>query len=363
MNLRDEGRWSIPIARLSGVQIRVHVFFWLFALWTGYIAWRAQQSPGNQGDILIVAGFSLGILALSVLAQELGRWKLLRAFGGDCQQLVLGPFGGMSKMTCIEQPREEMLVHLAAPAISAAVIVVTATILIGTGHWNTQLLHLLQPANVAEGAIWIVAAKLVLWINTLLMVLSLIPAFPFHGGQALRAAILWRAPHLGRREASRWVIGLARLIACLMVVGAVFVLRDDPGLQTWSALVLLAVLVFLGAEHEQTTAVELSHEQPAAAVFDSRVAPAAEPRRLRSFATAEDAHDLSELDAQMLLPSRSEQQSTSDAGELDGEEDELQVDEILTRVHQHGLGSLTQQDREVLDRASRRYRQRLSAGT
>jgi len=356
MYLREDGRWSIPIARLFGVQIRVHLFFWLFALWTIYIAWQARQAPGNQGDLLTIASLSLGILVTSVFVQELARWGLLRIFGGHCQRLVLGPYGGMSKLEDVEHPRQEMLIHLAAPACSAVVASLAAVVLISSGKWNINQLHPLQPAAIAEGSIWLVAAKLCLWINGLLMLMNLIPAFPFHGGQALRAAILWRKPHLGRREASRWVIRLARLIACLMVVAAVFLLREDPGLQTWTALVLLSVLVFLGAAHEQSTVLESSNEQPAA-IPEADTEPSIPSRRLHSFKTVDPSHEITEE-----FPSSpfAEHNLLSQPDETD-EDDELQVDEILTRVHQNGLNSLTEHDRRILERASQRYRERLSA--
>jgi hypothetical protein len=263
----------------------------------------------------------------------------------------------MSKLEGVDRPCQEMLIHLAAPASSALLAALAATVLISFGSWDAQLLHPLQPAAVAEGGTWLSAAKLCLWINGLLLLMNLIPAFPFHGGQALRAAILWRAPHLGRREASRWVIRLARLIACLMVVAAVFLLREDPQLQTWSALLLLSVLVFLGAEHEQSAAVDLSREQPAVTVFESSEEPSVAPRRLRSFTTVDQSHEMNEETS--VSPFAHSELLTACAGP--SEEDELQVDEILTRVHQNGLNSLTEEDRQVLQRASQRYRERLSA--
>jgi Zn-dependent protease len=312
---------------------------------------------GNQGDVLFIASLSLGILVLSVLAQEIARWSLLRSFGGHCQRLVLGPYGGMSRLEDVDQPRQEMLVHLAAPASSAALAALAAIVLIGLGKWDSQVLHPLQPVAVAEGGNWPAAIKLCLWINALLTLMNLIPAFPFQGGQALRAAILWRAPHLGRREASRWVIRLARLIACLMVVAAVFLLREDPGLQTWSALLLLSVLVFLGAEHEQSATVESSPALPEVTTFESEAEPSIQSHRLRSFVSTDPSPEISDDEESSLSLGHSE--TLVHAAEPG--EDELQVDEILTRVHQHGLSSLTDEDRRILQRASQRYRERLSA--
>jgi len=41
-------------------------------------------------------------------------------------------------------------------------------------------------------------------------------------------------------------------------------------------------------------------------------------------------------------------------------EEELRVDDILIRLHQHGLDSLSESDRALLRRMSARYRQRNS---
>ncbi len=357
--MREESRWTLTIAQPAGVAVRVHLFFWLFAAWTLYIAWLGERSPGDKGNLVGLSTGCLAVLALSVLWHELGHWWATRVWGGAMGSLVIGPFGGLSVLEPPARPRQEMLVLLAGPVANGVCAGIAALVLYAWGQWNVGMLHPMLPEMIVEGSAPLVALKLVLWVNWLLLLLNLMPGFPFDGGRALRAAILWRKPHLGRREAALIVTRFARLVACLMILAAVLAWRQDDGSGgAWLALAVLAVFVFFGAEQENVRSEARPEATPAlprsipAVTLDQNHQPAhqdisrAMPTLKESFESPFDlGPDLEEHAAEALARARQR------------EDDEL-VDEVLTRVFERGINALSVAEREVLNRASERYRRR-----
>ena len=101
-----------------------------------------------------------------------------------------------------DEPEVHLFVALAGPVVHLTLAVLAAIALAIAG--NSELLGLLESAGERRKILWSraacgwSAAKLTLWLNWILMLLNLLPAYPFDGGPALRA-MLW--PALGRRTA------------------------------------------------------------------------------------------------------------------------------------------------------------------
>ncbi len=220
---RSHGSWSVPIGRVFGVEIRVHVTFLLvvalFAL--------GSSAPGGPGALAGV-GWLLGIFAC-VLVHELAHSLVARRRGATVTAIVLLPIGGVSQLSNLpERPADEFAVAIVGPLASFAIAA-------GSGAVAWVLGQRLWPVDLADGP---VVARLA-WLNLILGAFNLLPAFPLDGGRVLRALLERRAdlPTATRRAA---LVG--KILAAAMV---------GVGLLVNWWLAIIGVFVFMGAAAEE----------------------------------------------------------------------------------------------------------------
>jgi stage IV sporulation protein FB len=351
--MRDQTNWSLSLGVWGKLHVRLHIFFLLFAVVTLYLSCFDGVSPGVQG-VDWLAGVSLLILLVSVLIHEFGHAFAARRLGGSIAETTLVPWGGIATIHPPRSARGEALVHLAGPAANAlACILLTPLVFLIDEISPLALLHPLQPTNVAEGSILAATVKLSFWINWLLVIINLVPAYPFDGGRALRAGLSSR---IGRHQAAIVVVAMSQLSAIALFVAAWFV-RDWDGVgvvPVWFAFVLLGIFLLFSSKQEfpQRRGKSSAREDlPFGYDFsegytslERAVANDDKPRQEKS----RIIHWL-EQRRQARMDRELEQEA----------EEERRVDEILARLHEVGMDSISEEDRILLDRVSARYRNRL----
>ena len=354
--MSDHASWSLYLGRWHGIHVRLHMFFLLFSAVALFLVWRAQPPNASVGWSGIAVG-SLGLLLLSVLLHEISHTVVAMRQGGYVDEIVLGPLGGLADCEGLVEPRAELAACLAGPAANLAICCLCFPILyvLEVSPWG--LLSPLAPNDlIDESGGGVMGVKLVFWINWVLVVVNLWPAFPFDGGRALRAGLLVRWPQIGRRGASLIVASLAKVTAWSICLAAVIVAfpDDENLLPTRFALVLLAIFLFFSAKHEEQLAIgELEAEAEAEAEAIGRALA-------RTFApAAADPHEAAPVGPGPFtrwLAQRRERKLQQERERA--ADDERRVDEILTRLHEQGIASLSAEDRALLERVSVRYRNR-----
>jgi hypothetical protein len=216
------------------------------------------------------------------------------------------------------------------------------------------LLNPLAPEQLDGPTKVMTLVKLTFWMNWTLLLLNLLPVFPFDGGAAFRAVLLVKWPQLGRRGASWLVASLAKVaVAVGAVLAFAMPLDDGYGLVPLPfALILLCIFLYFSAQHEErrSAAEEPDEEEPCS---PSRLTP-----NLASLERAIEQSDDRSGPLQRWKERRRELRIRRQRA-LEAEEERC-VDEILQRLHAHGMQALSPEDRALLDRVSARYRSRLS---
>jgi Zn-dependent protease len=228
--------WSLPIAKVKGIEIRVHFTFALVLIWAAW-DWGVQQGLGLAGALYGIALISL--LFLCVTLHELGHSLVARHYGVVVHDITLLPIGGLARLEGeLARPAQEFWMALAGPAVNVALATVLGAVALPLLGWR---------ALGGLGLLWgrlngLGAERLLvdlLSANVGLALFNLLPAFPMDGGRVLRALLALRMGELdATRLATRVGQGLAVILGLLGLLGG--------GLN----LLLIAVFIFTGAEQE-----------------------------------------------------------------------------------------------------------------
>jgi Zn-dependent protease len=167
---------SIRVARVLGVDVRIHITFVMF------LAWIALAHLTRGGIMAAVQGliFTLALFTC-VLLHEFGHILAAKHFGILTSDVTLFPIGGVARLQRIpEKPSQELVVALAGPMVN--VIIAAFLILLVGSHAQFEDL---AEIDLPSGALF---AKLVS-VNISLVLFNLIPAFPMDGGRVLRSVM------------------------------------------------------------------------------------------------------------------------------------------------------------------------------
>lgn len=234
-------RSTIQLARIFGIRVGVSaswflVLFFLIFILSGYFH---QVIGGSHSTAYVVAvAGALGYFA-SLILHELGHALVSRRLGIPILGIDLWFFGGMAQSAREPQtPGEEFKVAVAGPAVTLLLVLVfsAAIVLIANGEHFSAAVLTREGATISPG---LALLGWLLFINTLLLVFNLIPAFPLDGGRIARAAI-WRRTgdrHRGTRLTGR--AGQALALA-LVALGLTTLIRGDS--EGLIAIILGAIL-------------------------------------------------------------------------------------------------------------------------
>jgi Zn-dependent protease len=221
-------RSSIRVARIGGIDIRMH---WTFLILVVLVVWVNMSSGASTvgvGLLWITAVFA------SVLVHEYAHCIVARRRGAVVEDILLLPIGGVSRLKKMpERPADELAVAIVGPLTSLGLATLAAAggLVVGAHLW---------PPTLFAGS-WL--ARLA-WLNFLLGGFNLLPALPMDGGRVLRAML--ERGH-DRLTATRQAARIARMLAVVLILGGVFY-------DFW--LVLIGVFVYLGASAEEQAAAE-----------------------------------------------------------------------------------------------------------
>ncbi|WP_135469458.1 site-2 protease family protein [Crenalkalicoccus roseus] len=217
--------WSFPIGTVKGTVIRVHLTFFLLLLWIGGSAYAIGGADAALASIVFIL-----LLFGCVLLHEFGHVFAARRYGVQTPDITLLPIGGVARLERIpEKPSEELVVAMAGPAVNVVIAAVLFLILGGIPSVDATAVH-----SPGHGILERLA-----WVNVMLVLFNLIPAFPMDGGRMLRAFLAWR---MGYVQATRIAAGVGQAVA--FALGLLGLFGGNP------LLVFIALFVYLGAAAE-----------------------------------------------------------------------------------------------------------------
>ncbi|MCX9084643.1 MAG: CBS domain-containing protein [Candidatus Methanoperedens sp.] len=236
---------SYQIGKIMGIPIKLHISFLLIIPVMGYIFANNDPILGFGDVEPAILRYTLGIsvailLFFCVLLHELGHSIVAKKNGTNIQGITLFLFGGVSSLEEIPRdPKIEFKMALAGPGVSlliGSVLIIVYEFIKTDISINNPLLHLL----------WLIA-----YINIILFIFNLIPAFPMDGGRVLRAVL---ASKMDYKKATSIAANVGKMFAIFMgIIGFVV-----PG-GLW--YLLIAFFIYIGAaEEDKSTQISVTLE-------------------------------------------------------------------------------------------------------
>lgn len=228
--------WSFKIARVRGIDIKVHATFFLILVF-GALQW-AGSTPSNPLEGALFGVVLMILLFTCVTLHELGHSVMAQAFGINVREIVLLPLGGVALIAKMpEKPVQELLIAVAGPLVNVAIAIILFIVTggIGIDLMNLQdMLVTLREPSLTTLLVWL------LFANVALVIFNLIPAFPLDGGRILRAIL---AMGLGYPQATRIASIIGQVAAVLLGIW---------GIATGQLLLtLIALFIFFSAGQER----------------------------------------------------------------------------------------------------------------
>jgi stage IV sporulation protein FB len=216
-------RWSFHIARIAGIDVRVHATFFLLLAFYGFLFYgQGGLGAAVQGVVFICLVF------LCVLLHEFGHALAARRYGIRTPDITLLPIGGLARLERMpDKPSEELVVAIAGPLVN--VVIATLLFPFVRAGFNPQVLEKFGP-NLLE---------MIFVANITLVLFNLVPAFPMDGGRVLRALLAMRMDYV---RATNIAANIGQALA--FAGGLAGLLGGKP------LLAMVALFVFFGAQSE-----------------------------------------------------------------------------------------------------------------
>ena len=219
-------KWSTKIGTFAGIDVYVHTTFLMLVAWVAFAHWQTEHSVGAaaRGVAFILALFGCVVL------HEFGHALTAKRFGIRTRDITLLPIGGLARLERMpDDPRQELWVALAGPAVNVVIAAALFVVLFVTGSFAP-----IGTLSVTGGSFFV----RLMTVNVFLVVFNMLPAFPMDGGRVLRALLAIRMEYT---RATQLAANIGQGMALLFgLVGLFF----NP------FLLFIALFVWIGAGQE-----------------------------------------------------------------------------------------------------------------
>lgn len=241
---------SLKIGSVLGIPIRLHITFLLILPLIAFSFAEGPTISGLPGGLGTVSlGFSgvadpllrytLGtitaiLLFVFVLIHEIAHSYVAKLNNIKISDITLYLFGGVSAMEEIPRnPRIELAVAVVGPLSSILIGIVCAAAFVAL------------PAVRAD-PVWGSMLFLMAYLNILLGLFNIIPAFPMDGGRVFRAVLAMAMPYVA---ATKWAVFVGKLFAYFLGILGLFM-----GLSgIW--FIIIAFFIYIAAGEEERSTV------------------------------------------------------------------------------------------------------------
>jgi len=331
--------WAFKLFRTGGITVRIHAVFIIFIIIALLRSLVTPEAGAQQPLSLSITAIAMASLFILVLVHEFGHCLACRWVGGEADEILMWPLGGLAYCHPPNQWAGHLITAVGGPAVNVIVCIVTgATLWIATGEFFGIALP--NPLNPAAGlsvfAVQTSIARMTLYlinmISFMLLLFNLLPIFPLDGGRIVQA-VLWS--RMGYSRSMRYAVRTGFIGAVLLVIfGAVIGNWWIVAIAIFGAAICYVTLKQVEFTDEF---MGWSSDEPVGSMVGE----------------AEEEHSSGR--ATPLKKWRDRREEKRQQQDL---EDEQAIDAILQKIAAQGMESLSRAERKRLRRATERKRQR-----
>ena len=338
--------WSFRIGRLFDIEIRIHIAFIICAVVLVWMEMPKGDAVGIRsfGSVLVDALGTYALLFFIVLLHEFGHCFGARYTGGEADEILLWPLGGLAYVSPPHNAAAHMITTVAGPMVNVFLCMICSVVLavwmgsLGAVPWNP-----LHPTVSFNVSLYLTATTPQIWvmrffgISYFLLLVNLLPIFPFDGGRVVQA---WQWPRKGYRSSMEIATGTGMVGAILV---ALFGLFTE---QSW-LLMMIAVFGYLTCWRTR----RMLREEDALGVGEFGY-------DFSKGYTAFDGQESSEGRKPGFFERRRARKTARKVQHerQRREEHDKAVEQILRKISEAGLNSLTPREKRILQDETERQR-------
>ncbi len=245
--MRDPMNWAVPLFRAFGVRVRLHLLYPIFAL--GLIL-RILAPEGNVVTWLDAVLLIAVVPFFVILCHEYGHIFAGRSVGGDGEEILMWPLGGLAFVSSPGGMRDwkaHTVIAAGGPLVNVVLCFAAAVLLAGAGflptvnpianpfvldvksyrdhgrlytseyverYYKPGTAEVISSIVVKPGEVsplgklaeqvggeralapaWVTWTNRAFWVSWVLLLFNLLPAFPLDGGQILQGLVWWRSDY------------------------------------------------------------------------------------------------------------------------------------------------------------------------
>lgn len=338
--------WALPLGSYFDIRVRVSL---IFIVWI-VIELLTAYGRGGLSD-LAFKGYFVAAMFVIVLLHEFGHCFACRWVKGEADEILMWMLGGLASCRPPHHWKASLITTIGGPAVHVLLWPVLAGAVLVTGMPAASLVF--NPLSPYDNIAWTSTWQLIVWqtylANVYLFLFNMmLPMFPMDGGRILQE-VLWS--RLGWARATK--IAATTGVAIAIVVAML-------GLMT-GKMTLLGIAIFAGLTSWQTL-------QQLKFMGATGLAPSGQPWEADSEAwkmggasAKRKAKD--DLPGSWLKddePTAKDQEKAAQRAMAAAEarlKEEAELDRILSKIREQGMGSLTRTEESFLRRTTQEKKQ------
>ncbi len=320
--------FGFPVGTLWGARVRVSPFYLaLLFLLVGPLGWK-------------IGLLAFAVLTVTILLHEYCHVFAARLTGGDADEVIIWPLGGLALCRRAATFQSEFLTPAAGPLFHFAVCTALLPWVYNSQTSITEVLHPLQfPEIHWEGAFLHGLVLLTFSLNWKMLLLNLLPMLPLDGASMWHAVARHRWEPIVAKTAMLVVSTITHVVLACVAMN----INSSYGIRVLFLsymLLPITILEWIRLQAANLIGVEMQDSENYESFDDDEDGP---PRRTRTPGLFE---------RWKLERERKRQEKE----ELERVESEARLDTLLEKVHLSGIDSLSEAEKRFLKQASARYR-------